>query len=111
MEKTVIYDALKADGAKLRPVNFYSAEQLDDIYLERFGFRFGGADPVPANPSVSEERVSANELCDTADEIRTLYFAFGGWCEELSTSFAPGYRKCRSKEEYQALKKYAAKVL
>lgn len=127
MSKEELYDALRADGARLKPANFYSKDALADIYTERFGFAPGEHQTPPdlseeANttklsvpgehyPEPSEKKNSANELDDTADEIRTLYFAFGGWCEELSTSFAPGYRKCRSKEEYQALKKYAAKVL
>lgn len=127
MSKEELYDALRADGARLKPANFYSKEALADIYTERFGAAPGEQQTPPdlseeANtaklyvpgeryPEPTGQKNSANELDDTPEEIRLLHFAFGGWCEELNCSFSAGYKRCSTIEEYRALKKYATKVL
>lgn len=108
MSKEELYDALRADGARLKPANFYSKEALADIYTERFGAA-PGEQQTPPEPT--GQKNSANELDDTPEEIRLLHFAFGGWCEELNCSFSAGYKRCSTIEEYRALKKYATKVL
>lgn len=36
-----------------------------------------------------------------------LRFGNGGWCEELQTSYRPGVHTCKTKKEYDALKKFA----
>ena len=40
-------------------------------------------------------------------ESLTLRFGNGGWCEKLQTSYKPGIRTCKTKEEYDALKPFA----
>lgn len=96
MEKMTIYDTLKNDGARLKPANFYTQEQLKELYAERFG---------EEKPS-EESDISAEE---EKQEIHTLYFPNGGWSDELKASFAPGYYRPASIEEYRALKKHASR--
>ena len=50
MTKQEIYDALKADGAKIgKAVNFISKETLEDMYRERFGIEPGETPKLPEN--------------------------------------------------------------
>ena len=94
MDKTAIYEALRADGARLKAINFYTEEQLSDLYAERFG---------------NEPEIKRASTEQKPCEVRTLYFAAGGWCAELERSFAQGYYRPASVDEYQALKKYSTK--
>lgn len=51
MKKEEIYNALKEDGAKLRPIRFYKIEALRELYVERFG------EPAPqGEPSYDSAR-------------------------------------------------------
>ena len=96
--KKKLYEMLRADGAKLKAMNFYTIEQLRDIYFDRFGVEY----------TVS----GSNETSETADtEIRTLVFDRGGWCNELKTSYAMGIYRPATVEEYAILKQYAVEVL
>jgi len=61
-------------------------------------------------PEVKETtpEVKAPEIPEVKDEDSlTLRFGNGGWCEELQTSYRPGIRTCKTKKEYDALKKFA----
>ena len=135
MDKNEIYEALKNDGAKLKAINFYTVEQLQEIYRDRF-------EPAPDdNATNSENRATADyadfhheepnadKLNDGEDEyshvsetkeendeseiieIRTLVFDRGGWCNELNTSYVPGIYRPSTVKEFQILKKYAKEVL
>ena len=98
IDKKELYELLRADGAKLKAINFYTVEQLRDAYFDRFGVEY----TISGN----------NETSETADtEIRTLVFDRGGWCNELKTSYAMGIYRPATAEEYAVLKKYASKVL
>lgn len=99
MEKITIYEALKTDGAKLKPSNFYSQEQLKDMYVERFG-----EEPQTKEPESEIQQEQLKEI-----EIRTLFFSNGGWCKELERSFSQGYYRPASVNEYKILKKYASR--
>jgi len=104
MTKKEMHDALKADGAKIKAVNFYSLEQLEKLYAERFG----------------DESVSGNDVPDGKDivvpakaesEIHTLVFDHSGWCEELNGSYFQGLYRPSSLAEYSVLRKYAQKEI
>lgn len=97
MEKIEIYDVLKEDGARLKPVNFYTQEQLEELYVERFN----------ANPA--DNQGDQEQLEELSGTIHTLFFENGGWCAELQKSFAPGYFRPATMEEYNALKKYSTR--
>jgi hypothetical protein len=103
MEKIEIYDVLKEDGARLKPANFYTQEQLEELYVERFNANpDGDENSTPEDPQATQEQLE--ELDGT---IHTLFFENGGWCEELQKSFAPGYYRPATTDEYIALKKYS----
>lgn len=102
MDKNEIYEALKNDGAKLKAVNFYTVEQLQDIYQDRFEHI-----PTENNDSPAID----NPADPIYEEIRTLVFDRGGWCNELNTSYAPGIYRPATVEEFQVLKKYAKEIL
>lgn len=104
IDKKELYELLRADGAKLKAINFYTVEQLRDAYFDRFGVEYA----VTGNNN-TDENANADENIDS--EIRTLVFDRGGWCDELKTSYAMGIYRPATAEEYAVLKKYASKVL
>ena len=103
MNKQNIYDELKADGAKLKAVNFYSLEQLNALYLERFGKSPEKSDKPdkPAQPD-KPARPAA---------IRTLVFDRSGWCEELHASYFQGVYRPATVNEYLTLRRFAAREI
>ena len=97
MTKEEIFDALKADGAKLtKTAQFISRENLEKMFEERFGYPVQEAAPsgTPVGP-----------------EPRLLRFADSGWCEALGRSYTRGLYRPADAAEYLALKPYAAEVL
>ena len=106
MNKQNIYDMLKADGAKLKAVNFYSLEQLTATYTERFGKSPGQPDP----PEKSAPSVVQPGGSPTA-KIHTLVFDRSGWCEELNTSYFSGVYRPATTKEYLVLRRFAAREI
>lgn len=141
MDKNELYDALKNDGAKLKLINFYTQEQLQEIYDERFGDfdnDLDGAvntedveeyheepnteklndedyfhqDDPPTSPDDNDLDGDFNDLEQPAEvEIRTLMFDRGGWCDKLGKSYAPGIYRPATVEEFVILKEYAKEIL
>lgn len=116
INKKELYELLRADGAKLKAMNFYTVEQLSDIYFDRFGVIYDAPKPSEGNSDDAEKTDSANIHADNADnadndEIRTLVFDRGGWCDELQKSYAMGIYRPATIEEYAILKQYSSKVL
>ena len=120
MDKNTLYEVLRADGAKLKAINFYTQEQLRDLYVERFGSEPDSFDEEINTYKLNEsdEQSGAQQDSDNAtpdeqesspEEIRTVFFDCGFWCDELDRSFAPGYYRPSSVEEYLVLKKYAVR--
>lgn len=117
MTKEELYNELKQDGAKLRPIKFYKLETLQSLYDERFGV------PAPAEEEETETlpedeasyipdyRATAPEPEPEVVEIHTLYFTNGGWCNETGTSYQPGYYRPNTVAEYLALRKFAKEEL
>ena len=110
-KKKELYEILRSDGAKLKAINFYTIEQLAEMYLERFGVQYTIWDNGENN--VADNALDANSADDTvADgEIRTLVFNRGGWCDELQKSYAMGLYRPETAKEYAILKQYASEVL
>ena len=95
MTKQEMYDALKADGAKLgRGVNFISKETLEEMYQERLGMK-------------KAETAKEPEKKQDPGTPPVLYFDHAGWCETLGCSYFIGYFFPQSWAEYNALKPYA----
>lgn len=107
MSKKEIYDVLRSDGAKLKAMNFYTHEQLSNLYTERFG--------VEPDVSINESNDEPVEFAEIPEErfekIRTLVFDRGGWCKVLKKSYAQGIYRPATVEEYAELRKYAAKEI
>ena len=101
MNKHEIYEALKADGAKLpKAERFMSADDLKAIYTERFG-HFPEEQPVlHAEPA----------KCDRPAEVKQhlLRFIESGWCPALGRSYTRGLYRPKTPAEYEALKPFAA---
>ena len=57
---------------------------------------------------VSEENEEVI-IPEVVEEFPVLQFIRSGWCEELKRSYRQGVYKPKTKEEYNALKKYALK--
>lgn len=55
MDKNELYNTLKDDGAKLKAINFYTPEQLQEIYDERFGDFKGNLDDATGASGEAEE--------------------------------------------------------
>lgn len=55
MDKNELYNTLKDDGAKLKAINFYTPEQLQEIYDERFGDFNGNLDSATNTSDSTEE--------------------------------------------------------
>lgn len=131
MTKHEIYEALKADGAKLpKAERFMGLDALTEIYTERFGVAPGEAvcpepsDSTDANGEVSD-RVSDSTDASAAPEIepeeipeppkaeepRLLRFDESGWCPALGRSYTRGLYRPATPAEYEALKPFAAEVL
>lgn len=124
MTKEELYNELKQDGAKLRAINFYKRETLQELYDERFGVLEPAEvedEPEPEGESIPEEETPRERTYSreeplpepepTPVEIHTLYFTGGGWCNETQSSYAPGYYRPATVEEYLALRRFAAKEL
>lgn len=112
IDKKELYELLRADGAKLKAINFYTVEQLRDAYFDRFGVEYivtGNNEDADENSNTDIDDTGNNEDADV--EIRTLVFDRGGWCNELKNSYAMGIYRPATAEEYAVLKKYASKVL
>lgn len=117
MNKHEIYEALKADGAKLpKAERFMALDDLTAIYTERFGVspdervkkmdvRFETPQSQPAVP----KKAHASSQPDR--QVRLLRFIESGWCPALNRSYTRGLYRPRSFEEYLALKPYAKEVV
>lgn len=110
-KKKELYELLRGDGAKLKAINFYTFEQLAEMYLDRFGVQYAVLDT--GENSDADNTLDADSADDTAadGEIRTLVFNRGGWCGELKKSYAMGLYRPETAKEYAILKQYASKVL
>lgn len=113
MTKREKYDAMKKDGAKLRAFNTLRAEEVDQLYRERFGEnQVIEKEEKPAEqPEIRDFRPAVTAPVQTvvAKKIPPLYFDHGGWCNELGRSFFKGYYRPASWKEYQYLLPHAVK--
>ena len=101
MTKHEIYEALKADGAKLpRAEQFMGLDDLRATYTERFG-RSPDDEVIEAAPAPKP----------ALDEIRLLRFIESGWCPALGRSYTRGLYRPATADEYEALKPFAAEVM
>jgi len=118
MTKQEIYDALKADGAKIgKAVNFISKEALEDMYRERFGVE-PGETPKQQEDEPEEEVPNTHIMNDGEDvadrnvvNIKLLKFIDSGWCEALRKSYFRGLYRPETVQEYLALKPFAAEEM
>lgn len=110
-EKKELYELLRADGAKLKAINFYTIKQLAEMYLDRFGVHYTFWENGEINDADDTLDKNADNNAVAASEIRTLVFNRGGWCDELQKSYAMGLYRPATVEEYATLKQYASKVL
>lgn len=113
-KKKELYEILRSDGAKLKAINFYTFEQLAEMYLDRFGVQYtvsenGENNDADDNDNTLDENADNDTVAD--GEIRTLVFDRGGWCGELQKSYSMGLYRPATVEEYAILKQYASKVL
>lgn len=71
----------------------------------------GGTQDVQQDDNAREggEETQKNDDAKQQGQPPALWFNTAGWCEELQDSYFMGHYQCRSWEEYNALKKYAAK--
>lgn len=113
INKKELYELLRADGAKLKAINFYTVEQLCDVYFDRFGVIYNAPKTNEGKSADANDNSDENNHADNtaSDEIRTLVFERGGWCDELQKSYAMGIYRPATVEEYVVLKQYASKVL
>jgi len=123
MNKHEIYEALKADGAKLpKAERFMSVDDLKAIYTERFGV--SPSDPIPVvmvQPEVDEEAPNSHLLREddepepvaaVKDEtIHLLRFTESGWCPALNRSYTRGLYRPATFAEYEALKPFAEEIV
>lgn len=110
MTKQELYDALKADGAKLgKGVQFFKRDDLLRMYVERFGVEPGETEELPNSHLLADEPAERDEPA-FEERIPMLKFAESGWCEELKRSYFRGLYRPRTSEEYRALRKYASEV-
>lgn len=69
MDKNELYNTLKDDGAKLKAINFYTPEQLQEIYDERFGDFDNDLDGATNTEDVEEYHEEPNtEKLNDCDE-------------------------------------------
>lgn len=61
MDKNELYNTLKDDGAKLKAINFYTPEQLQEIYNERFGDFNGNPDSATSTSDSTESTSGSTE--------------------------------------------------
>ena len=112
MTKHEIYEALKADGAKLpKAERFMAVDDLKTIYTERFGV--SPDDPAKTDttsPSASSVK-SVKSVQVHAVHIPLLRFIESGWCPALKRSYTRGLYRPKSFAEYRALKPYAEEVV
>lgn len=102
MTKHEIYEALKADGAKLQKAErFMSLADLKEMYEERFG--------IGCRTESQEVIVPAKTTGDT--EVHLLRFDESGWCQALLRSYSRGLYRPKNISEYEALKPFAAEVV
>ena len=105
MTKHEIYEALKADGAKLpKAERFMSVDDLKAIYTERFGVS-------PDEPAKSVPAHRPPSPPSPPVPIPLLRFIESGWCPALKRSYTRGLYRPKSFAEYQALKPYAEEVV
>ena len=107
MTKHEIYEALKADGAKLpKAERFMSVDDLKAIYEERFGVS-------PDAPAKQTETKPEPEVPKPVEDraIHLLRFTESGWCPALNRCYTRGLYRPATFAEYEALKPYAAEVL
>ena len=130
MTKHQIYEALKADGAKLpKAERFMALDDLKAIYTERFGV--SPDDPAKTDahspeeeapnshllrdddpdPATSPSASSVPSVPDRAVHIPLLRFIESGWCPALKQSYTRGLYRPKSFAEYEALKPYAEEVV
>lgn len=117
LTKQEIYDALKNDGAKLqRAVNFTNRDELVELYKERFGVDPDFPDEQPNTEKLSDGDEMQHDFPDEqSDEtdlvIPLLKFDESGWCTALDRAYSRGLYRPASREEYIALRKYAAEEI
>jgi hypothetical protein len=73
MDKNELYNTLKDDGAKLKAINFYTPEQLQEIYDERFGDFKGNLDDATGSSGEAEEHHEEpnTEKLNDCDELHS----------------------------------------
>lgn len=73
MDKNELYNTLKDDGAKLKAINFYTPEQLQEIYDERFGDFNGNLDSATSTSDSTEEyhEEPNTEKLNDSDELHS----------------------------------------
>lgn len=123
MTKREIYDVLKEDGAKLKAFNTMLLETLTALYTERFGKSPEEAAPPTVETQKSgqseEKKVQAETKNKSGEKKKAdpdpvparfplLHFRNSGWCEALQRSYFRGNYRPATKEEYEALKPFAA---
>lgn len=119
MNKHEIYEALKADGAKLpKAERFMSVDDLKAIYTERFGVspdepapqvEVKQDAPVPVvmvQPKPEDAEAAPESAKD--ETIHLLRFIESGWCPALGRSYTRGLYRPKTFAEYEALKPFAA---
>ena len=120
MTKHEIYEALKADGAKLpKAERFMALDDLKAIYTERFGV--DSDNPAKKEATLDEDEAPNSHLLRDEDDhtavnvkkntIRLLRFIESGWCPALNRSYSRGLYRPKSFAEYMALKPYAEEVV
>lgn len=120
MTKRELYDTLKADGAKLKAFNTMNVEDLTALYTERFGkspdeSETGNEQSDPPEKTTAKKETKAkipetkkNETDPAPARFPLLHFCNSGWCEALQRSYYQGDYRPATKEEYEALKPFAA---
>lgn len=120
MNKHEIYEALKADGAKLpKAERFMKVAELEEIYLERFGVSPGEAiqhsegelEEMPNSHLLQEGWDECEHVPVKHEEVHLLRFVESGWCPVLKRSYTRGLYRPKTFAEYEALKPYAEEVL
>lgn len=115
MTKHEIYEALKADGAKLpKAERFMALDNLKAIYTERFGVSPDEpAKTDTTSPSASSVMSvkSVPSVPVRAVPIPLLRFIESGWCPALKRSYTRGLYRPKNSAEYQALKPFAEEVV
>ena len=118
MTKDEIYNALKADGAKLtKAARFMTKEVLVSMYEDRFG---KSPDETSAEKSENaaadedmresaENHALSQSVSDNVDKVKILRFSDSFWCPVLGRSYKRGLYRPANHSEYIALKPFAEK--